>query len=97
MRPKPGGVLTAAHEAPFASDPIPAFDRCGLVWRAGRSPCDDPVRSPENLLGNARIEICTRRRAAVALTHHSPGRSIHAGERLGHLSEDRGLQLHSAN
>ena len=97
MRTKPGGVLTAAHEAPFAGDAVPAFDRCGLVWRTGRSPGDDPVRPPENLLGNVRIEIRARGRAAVALTHHPPGRSIRGGDRLGHLGEDRGFQLHSAD
>jgi hypothetical protein len=31
MRAQPGGVLTAAHEAPFSTDAVPAFHRCGFV------------------------------------------------------------------
>src|SRR5882762_6480152 len=43
------------------------------------------------------MQIGARGRAAVALTHHPPSGSIGIGERLGHLGEDRGFQLHSAN
>jgi hypothetical protein len=97
MRTQPGSVLAAAHEAPFAGDAVAALDRCGLVRRTGRSPGDDPVRPPENLLGHVRIEISAGGRATVALTHHPPGRSIRARDRLRHLGEDRGFQLHPAN
>src|SRR4030081_2625507 len=81
MRTKPSGVLTAAHEAPFSSDAVPAFHWCGLVWRNRGPPSDDPVRPPKNLLGNSRMEIWACARATVALTYHPPSGSIRIGER----------------
>ena len=76
---------------------IAALDRRGLVRRTGWSPRDDAVRAPENLLRHVRIEIRAGGGAPVALAHHPPGRSIRGGERLGHLREDRGFQLHPAD
>src|SRR5690242_8305009 len=64
MRAQPGGVLAAAHEAPFPRDAVAAVHRCGLVGRARRSPGDDPVRLAKDLPGNLRIEIGARGRAA---------------------------------
>src|SRR5215510_8863159 len=97
MRAEPGRILTAAHEPPFAGNAVTAIDRRRLVRRSGRPPCYDPIRPPENLLGHVRVEIGAGGRATVALTDHPPGRPVRDCERLCHLSEDRGSELHAAD
>jgi hypothetical protein len=97
MRTEPGRVLTAAHEPPFAGDAVTTIDRRRLVRRSGRPPCDDPFRPPKNLLRHVRGEIGAGGRATVALTDHPSGRPVRDCERLCHLSEDRGSELHTAD
>src|SRR5262245_20733122 len=97
MCAEPGSVLTAAHEPPFAGDAVTTIDRHRLVRRSGWPPRHDPFRPPENLLGHVRVEIGTGGRATVALTNHPPGRPVRHCERLCHLSEDRGSELHPAH